>query len=134
MFQLLAGCFDREIIPSSEALDWFLTNCWYLLFRYCEGRDFVIDRLRDFFGLNSILRHGIKSSKRVNIRLVSSSLEQIMVVSSMNAFRGGMEHPPPRLAGPALPSVAFTMTSMAITNSIWDIVHPIAIPTSRLIQ
>ncbi|GFN88311.1 reverse transcriptase [Plakobranchus ocellatus] len=94
----------------------------------------LIDRLRDFFGLNSILHHDIKSSRRVNIRLVSSSLEQIMVVSSMNAFRGGIEHPPPRLAGPAPPTAVFNMTSMAITNSIGDFVHPIVIPTSRLIQ
>ncbi|GFR80900.1 hypothetical protein ElyMa_002327500 [Elysia marginata] len=57
----------------------------------------------------------------------------MVVVSSMIAFSGGIEHPPPRLAGSAQTYAASSITSMAITNSIGDIVHATAMPTSRTI-
>ncbi|GFR77552.1 hypothetical protein ElyMa_000511500 [Elysia marginata] len=60
----------------------------------CSIQPFFIDKLRDFFGLNFIVHHGIKASRRVSISYVSSSLQHIMFLSSMNAFRGGIEHPP----------------------------------------
>ena len=113
----------------------FLTDRWYLLIGCCECRrriylTFLTERLRDFFGLNFILHNVIKTSRRSSIRRVSSSFEQIMVVSSMNAFKGVCNNH----HGPALSSAAFKITSIAMTNRIGDMVQPMAIPISKLIQ
>ena len=51
---------------------------------------YLTERLRDFLGLKFILHHDIKPSRRSNIWRVSASFEEIAVVSSMNAFRGGI--------------------------------------------
>ena len=68
--------------------------------------NFLAERLREFFRLNFILQNAIKNSKRSSIL---HYFEQIMVVSSMNAFKGGMLQPPPRFTRPALSSSAFKM-------------------------
>ena len=51
---------------------------------------FLTERLQDFFGLESTQHHDVKPSRPCNIRHVSASFEQIIVVSSRNAFKGDL--------------------------------------------
>ncbi|GFR99338.1 hypothetical protein ElyMa_006371800 [Elysia marginata] len=84
---------------------------------------FLIKKLQDFFGLKFILHHAIKASRLAKIPRVSSSLEH---------YYGGIEHLPPRLSRPALPSTASNITSIAITNSFDDIVHRVDQAKARI--
>src|SRR4029078_11341650 len=92
------------------------------------------DRLRDLSGLNFILDHVISESSLFSICCALVLQFAITVVSSMKAFSGGICTPFPRFAASASDSVAFKSTCIASTNNTGETVHPIAIPTSSLVQ
>ncbi|GFO11587.1 serine/threonine-protein phosphatase 6 regulatory ankyrin repeat subunit c [Plakobranchus ocellatus] len=73
---------------------------------------FLMDRLRDLFGLELILLQFIRASNQTHSAghdFLSAQDRSVV----MKALRNGKQHPPPRSAGLALPSAALRITSLA---------------------
>ena len=85
-------------------------------------------------GLNFIQHQIICLSIRLSILQVVDSLDERIVMSSMNTFTGGIWKPPPSSTISVLFSVTFRSNCIVRTKSIGDTEHPIPIPTSSLFQ
>ena len=86
---LLVSFMDESYhLPRLLTGSW-LNRIWCATVNVACILPFLTERLRNFFGLNFMLHHATKTSRRSNTRRVSSGFEPIMVVSSMNAFKGG---------------------------------------------
>ena len=95
--KLFTGSSDRVEILWPPAMK-FIFWCTFL---------FLSKRLLDFGGLNFIPHQIICLSIRLSILWVVDSLDGRIVLSSMNAFTGGIWSPPPSSTISALFSVAF---------------------------
>ena len=89
---------------------------------------FLSERLLDILGLNFILAQIICLSIRLNILGVKNSLDERILVSSMNTFTGGSWNPPSNSTISALFSVAFRSSCIARTKSIGETEHLTSIP------
>ena len=88
-------------------------------------------RLLDFAGLKAIRHHPNRLFNLSRVFWTTFFLFMIRVVSSMNDFIGGMYTPLPMCASGILDPAAFSRICIASTKREGEIVHPIAIPTSR---
>ena len=87
-------------------------------------------RLLDFADLKTIRHHPSRSFNLSRVFWTTFFLFMIRVVSSLNAFIGGMFTPLPMCASGILDPAAFSRICIA-SNMEGEIVHPIAIPTSK---
>ena len=108
---------------------------WFAMLKVTDSSTFPFrrDRLLDFFGLNSIPAAATTSSSLSRISRVSSSLLERTVVSSMKAFKGGGWQLG-LLSLSVWLEAALSITSIARTNRIGEIAHPMAMPTSKSIH
>ena len=91
--------------------------------------------MRHFLPVHHLEWHfgpGQRSKHNISILRVVNYLDEEIVVSSMNAFTGGLWNPPPSSTISVLFSVTFRSSCIARTKSIGDTKHPIAILTSSL--
>ena len=105
-----------------------------LKFLFWFSFPFLRERLLDFLGLNFFLHQMIYFCIRLSILRVVNSLDERIIVLSLNAFIGGIWNPLPNSTISAMFSVAFRSGCIARTKSIGNTEHPIAIPTSSLFQ